>query len=177
VKSPISMESTGGLLGNRWLALGLLVLFVPLAWRAWSKVSEAQASASASPSRQAHAPDATAAAIPAAPAPAPAKPSDADLRTLAEQDARLALPIAVDPFRADAPAPVAKAEAPPNLRLEALSACAGKRLAVIEDRVLAVGEEIDGFRIDAIDASRVTLRRGDRTFVLELASASPDGSR
>ncbi|MBI1850600.1 MAG: hypothetical protein HYR85_09685 [Planctomycetes bacterium] len=169
-----SMTSAPGLLSNKWLAVGLFVLFLPLAWRAWSKLtSDGNAIAAVATS----AADPTTSGIPNAPIPTPAKkdppaakPSPSDLALFMEQDQRREIPVERDPFRAYVTPVAAKPEVGPNLRLEGVSACGDRTrsLAVIGDRVLAEGEEIDGFLVEAISPEHVTLRRGERTFVLDL---------
>ncbi len=55
-----------------------------------------------------------------------------------------------------------------NLNLRAITVTSGGASALINDQILQVGDEISGKRIVSIEADKVTLEQGGRTFTLTL---------
>jgi hypothetical protein len=58
-----------------------------------------------------------------------------------------------------------------KLKLQSVLSGNGQTLAMISNNLLTVGEEIEGWKIESIDARSVTLRWRDRTYLLEMPDA------
>jgi hypothetical protein len=66
--------------------------------------------------------------------------------------------------RAAAPSPLAPRPADPELRLQAISERDGQPIAIINDHLVRVGDEVDGIRVLAIRGAEVDVEvRGRRT--------------
>lgn len=167
-----------------WIALGALLLVVLLALRPDRARRE----------RERESEDARAAAAAPLPAAAPKGPGAAGPIDAAEW-ARIAalLPERPDPaapdggdaagpawdaFRpypaasADEPAAEAPAAEPDRFRLEGVSLAAGseRRHAILNDRVVRVGDEVNGHRVVAIERGRIVLESGGRRTEISIRS-------
>jgi hypothetical protein len=66
--------------------------------------------------------------------------------------------------RAAAPSPLAPRPADPELRLQAISERDGQPIAIINDHLVRVGDEVEGIRVLAIRGAEVDVEvRGRRT--------------
>lgn len=59
-------------------------------------------------------------------------------------------------------------EAPPPAALTAIRSSGAQRVAILDGRLVRVGERYQGARVVRIDETEVTLRRGSETVVLKL---------
>jgi hypothetical protein len=175
----VVVMTTGGLSGRGgrapgwgWLLLGIAGgLFTALAILEWRRPevppggapTAAAPAASAPPrslppTRPAPSPAASAARV-AAPGPAPAAPASAvAARSMAAPAATAPSPSAT-PGTPDAPAA-------PALTLHAITVQDGQPVALINDRILREGDEIDGVRVLRIGEAEVEIERAGQRAVL-----------
>ena len=142
----------------------------PRRWPAWAALGMATAGAVAAvvTLRTARAPTALPASPAAAtavggPPPAPVvttRPAGTVVRAVAP---RIAAPARRE-TPAAAPSPLAPRPADPELRLQAISEREGQPIAIINDHLVRVGDEVDGIRVLAIRGAEVDVEvRGRRT--------------
>jgi hypothetical protein len=82
---------------------------------------------------------------------------------------------------AEAPPPPRELPAPPAFQVLGTAAGPDGGLAVIRigdaaPRLIALGQEMEGYRVTAINAARVTMANSDRTLSLSVPSAVPNAS-
>jgi len=73
-----------------------------------------------------------------------------------------------DPSHKPAPRRIVKKAPRVSLTLKAISYAGQASMAMINDQVLSVGDEIAGYRIVKIEQSRVLLSKGDENLTLKL---------
>lgn len=84
-----------------------------------------------------------------------------------EPKASSAAPPAAEPSEPRAPSPP-KAEAAPELHLDGIVASATNPIAVVNGRLLALGESIEGYRVTRIDSGEVELEKDGAKTLLRL---------
>ncbi len=155
----------------------LLPVFIFVIYSSFSTSSSRKATPPPAPSGPAEGqPPAAAAGVPAVPAaavpPAPGSVSGAaavaDAGVLARQAAVAGGPWERDPF---SPPPVRESEpgSGGDWKNFLLSGVISGRMAVINGEPVALGEEYRGYRLRAVEQSRITLEKDGETVILTLA--------
>ncbi len=78
------------------------------------------------------------------------------------------IPAAADPTAETSPSPAASSQASVILNVQGTMTNNGSTVALINDKIYEVGEEINGMKISAITANTITVERNGRTETLPI---------